>query len=383
LQLALKFRPTFALSFVISASLAMQQSVQARILSGQGLLVAVSSAASTAPAAPSSVRPIAARPSDSATPAAASADQDASTPWLPAGDAAAKAVTPAGQPGGSITSPSGDAAAQAVTPAGQTAAAPTNPSAGQTSTAPETPAAAAPEPSVPAYVQRISKWENEFFSHKYTDESPDKRVGRLEQLIFGAVQTGSTEDRVEKLRSALHQPQSENPGVPSGVSEYTNGTATAPVRKPVTPPAPALDGATAVVPVAGYVSTKTPDRLNPSWSVDQNPVRGPELTVNKKTFTTVLDPQRIIQNLNGAIRDNPKDAELVFQRGKAYLQLDNLNRALADLSEAIAFQPNRSDFYLARAWVYHLMDNSVLSDLDLKQAQFVDPKFPTKIEWGK
>ena len=223
--------------------------------------------------------------------------------------------------------------------------------------------------AVSPIVDQIDKWESEFFSQHYTGEPDSKRIGRLEQLVFGALQKGTDQDRIDKLKDALnHQPDDS----------------TAPPAKPPVSAAPtAPNSPVQTNPVAGYVSAKGQSSIYANPGPDLNPVRPAELTVTKKTFNTVLKPQRVISNLSEAIRDNPKDSELMFQRGKAYLQTDNLQHALMDFGDAITFQPNRSDFYLARAYVYHLMGNSVLSDLDLKQAEFVDPKFPAKVEWGQ
>jgi tetratricopeptide (TPR) repeat protein len=225
-------------------------------------------------------------------------------------------------------------------------------------------------------IQQIGEWESEFFDHHYSGDPAASRIGRIEQLVFGAVQKGTDDERVERLKNALNQAESTNPAIPTGVAE----TNTVP-HQSGTRPANANAGATtiAVSPVTGKVSSITAAEANP----DQDPVRAPTLTVTKKAFATVLKPEKIIQNLSEAIRENPKDAELMFQRGKAYIQVDKLDRALSDISDAIMFQPNRSDFYLARAWVYHLEGNGVMSDLDIKQAQFVDPRFPGKIVWGK
>lgn len=220
---------------------------------------------------------------------------------------------------------------------------------------------------------QVGKWEAEFFSHIYTGDSAASRIGRIEQLIFGAVQKGSDDVRVSHLRDALDQAES---GDPSTLQR----------RPPLRPPSETA--APAAAPVSA-TSSGQPSGKNSNTSMpnanggDQLPVRPVELSVTKKTFPTLLQPEQVIHNLSDAIRDNPKDAELMYQRAKAFIQVDKLDRALSDLSDAIEFNPNRSDFYLARAWVYHLLGNPVMADLDIKQAQFVDPKFPAKILWGQ
>ncbi len=230
-------------------------------------------------------------------------------------------------------------------------------------------------------LQKISLWEKQFFSRRFASDPLDQRLARLEELIFGGVRNGSSTERVERIAKALNQ-QGDGPAVPPGVAEFV--TAPSPPRTPAAASPPTEpSSAIAVMPsLPGQTPTdKRPTKSGDPYNLDQNPVRGPTLTVDKQQFNTSMKPQRVIQNLNDAIRDNPLDAELMYQRGKAFIQIDKPERALTDLSDAIMSQPNRSDFYLARAWVYHVLDNDVLSDLDISHAQFVDPQFPAKVVW--
>jgi tetratricopeptide (TPR) repeat protein len=279
------------------------------------------------------------------------------------------------------------------------------------STAPATPSDAAAAPAKPAgspaVLKQIAHWEDQFFTRQYATEDVDKRLTRIEQLVFGTIETGSDEERIAKLKTALNQP-SDGPAVPAGVAEFVpqtkttqadDGTPTRTNTVAATPPATTSateNGSTppASSDTAGSSQPAVPSAVNgiiddrdtappvvKSLNLEDKPMRVAELHVNKKQFDTVLKPQRVIQNLSEAIRDNPKDPELVYQRAKAYIQLDKFDKALTDLSDAIESQPNRSDFYLARAWVYHLLGNSVMADLDLSRARFVDPHFPEKVDW--
>jgi cytochrome c-type biogenesis protein CcmH/NrfG len=224
-------------------------------------------------------------------------------------------------------------------------------------------------------LKKISLWEHQFFSRGFAADPLDQRLARLEELIFGGVRNGSNSERVERIAKALNQ-QGDGPAVPPGVAEFV--TSPVPPRtSAATPPPAAPTGPIAVMP--NLSQTAAPGSPNPPTV--PNPVRGPTMTVDKQHFSTSMKPQRVIQNLSDAIRDNPLDAELMYQRGKAYIEIDKPDRALSDISDAIMSQPNRSDYYLARAWVYHMLGNSVLSDLDIKHAQFVDPAFPAKVVW--
>jgi len=50
---------------------------------------------------------------------------------------------------------------------------------------------------------QLSTLENRFFFHQYTNESDDKRLDRLERLIFGHARSGSQQDRLNSLRIAI------------------------------------------------------------------------------------------------------------------------------------------------------------------------------------
>jgi hypothetical protein len=289
--------------------------------------------------------------------------------------------------------------------------------------APTDSGSAAQQPATPALPSEIAdpvkKWEKQFFGRAFSKQGIDQRLGRIEQLVFGMTDKGDTSQRLDKLKSALDK-KGSGPAVPPGVAEFApaqsagdNSSRPADNRLPEAVTGDVGQTPTGNSQVAGGGNAAStgngqngdsggtdaqPDMSlavqpvltnNPGATASKDPPPVPlpkrpaELSVSKSTFATALQPQRIIQNLNDAIRDNPKDSELMFQRAKAYIQEDNLQRALSDLCDAIMDQPNRSDFYLARAWVYHLMGNEVLSNMDLGQARFVDPVFPEKIDWAK
>jgi hypothetical protein len=50
---------------------------------------------------------------------------------------------------------------------------------------------------------QLSTLENRFFFHQYTNESDDKRLDRLERLIFGHTRSGSQQDRLNSLQIAI------------------------------------------------------------------------------------------------------------------------------------------------------------------------------------
>ena len=125
------------------------------------------------------------------------------------------------------------------------------------------------------------------------------------------------------------------------------------------------------VPVPMSVPNVTPPPPRPKQVV---------LHVSKESFPSDGSPQRLIKELTYAIKVHPLDPDLQYQRAKASIQLDKYENALEDLSDAIMNQPNKSDYYIARAWVYMKLGNSVLAADDIKQARFVDPGLPAKID---
>jgi tetratricopeptide (TPR) repeat protein len=104
------------------------------------------------------------------------------------------------------------------------------------------------------------------------------------------------------------------------------------------------------------------------------------LKVSKGFFATEGKPGEIIKELDQAIRVHPSDPDLMYERAKAYIQIDKFSNALNDLSDAIIGQPNKSEYYIARAWCYKKLGNSYLAADDLKQARVVDPSLPPQID---
>ncbi|PWT94268.1 MAG: hypothetical protein C5B53_13525 [Candidatus Melainabacteria bacterium] len=54
-----------------------------------------------------------------------------------------------------------------------------------------------------AIAQNLGQLEDKLFEHSYPSEDTGERLNRLEQFVFGDKQTGSTSDRVNRLKSTL------------------------------------------------------------------------------------------------------------------------------------------------------------------------------------
>ncbi|MCA9816618.1 MAG: caspase family protein [Cyanobacteriota/Melainabacteria group bacterium] len=111
---------------------------------------------------------------------------------------------------------------------------------------------------------------------------------------------------------------------------------------------------------------------------------GESLHLDKDYFDKIgpKEPKRLLRGYNTAIRSNPKDPELFYNRGVAYIKMERWIDALNDLSDALMNDPNKTHFYVARAYVYHKMGRDVNAWQDIKQAQFYDWKFPKKVSFG-
>lgn len=109
-----------------------------------------------------------------------------------------------------------------------------------------------------------------------------------------------------------------------------------------------------------------------------------KLVLNKEYFEKIglPNPKKLLKSYTTAIRSNPKDPELFYSRGVAFIKLERWIDALNDLSDALMNDPNKAHFYVARAYVYHRMNRDVNAFQDIKQAQFYDRKFPAKVVFG-
>jgi tetratricopeptide (TPR) repeat protein len=58
-----------------------------------------------------------------------------------------------------------------------------------------------------------------------------------------------------------------------------------------------------------------------------------------RTYLALESPHRAAMSATDALHDNPTDASMYALRGEAYLQMENWDRAIADLEEAIRRDP--------------------------------------------
>jgi tetratricopeptide (TPR) repeat protein len=88
-----------------------------------------------------------------------------------------------------------------------------------------------------------------------------------------------------------------------------------------------------------------------------------------------------IAKLNNALELDDVNQELIYRRGILNEQLGNLDAALKDFTRAISLTPMESKLYIARARVYHTLNQADLEQDDLQKAQSVDPLVPNHIKF--
>jgi tetratricopeptide (TPR) repeat protein len=103
-----------------------------------------------------------------------------------------------------------------------------------------------------------------------------------------------------------------------------------------------------------------------------------------KTFSSVENADKAIDNYSKAIKINPKLVKAYNNRGIAYIGQKKYDLAIADFSKAIELDPQNGKAYNNRAIVYSYQgeNNKALQDLHKAQSLgiAVNPEFLKKIE---
>lgn len=110
------------------------------------------------------------------------------------------------------------------------------------------------------------------------------------------------------------------------------------------------------------------------------PARRSQPVTNDTKLSSILSqPTRRIEDIDEAIRMDPSNPGLYYERGRVYKRVGNLDRAIKDFSDAIKLNPMIAKYYLDRARCYHEQNKQTLCQSDIKRAQSVDPKVPRHI----
>jgi tetratricopeptide (TPR) repeat protein len=109
-----------------------------------------------------------------------------------------------------------------------------------------------------------------------------------------------------------------------------------------------------------------------------------ELFEQGKTFSSVENADKAIDNYSKAIKINPKLAKAYNNRGIAYTWQKKYDLAIADFNKAIELDPKNGKTYNNRAIVYSYQGENKKALQDLQKAQSlgvaVNPEFLKKIE---
>ncbi len=127
-------------------------------------------------------------------------------------------------------------------------------------------------------------------------------------------------------------------------------------------------------------SSNSDDEAYSKPSNDTAPRSG-VIYLDSQFFSVKGDPRTLAKELYDAIKNNPSDPELYFQRAKALIQLEDWHSAIASLSEAIQMSPNRAQYYLGRAYVNFRMGKKAIAQQDLEQAKFYDNKMSSNVRF--
>lgn len=113
-------------------------------------------------------------------------------------------------------------------------------------------------------------------------------------------------------------------------------------------------------------SLASPDKLVLSW----------------KYFSNVENPDKAYQSACEAGDAHFNNVEFLFNKAKINIQRQKWSAAEQQLKNALVDDPNRWDFYLARAYCYYKMKRNGLAMSDLETAKFKNPTLTRNIEFG-
>ncbi len=97
-------------------------------------------------------------------------------------------------------------------------------------------------PKANAFQVAIGQIEDKLYEHEYRSETDDARLARIEKFVFGAVQTGTTAERVQRVQATFASESSAIDKVTPSTNQAPKPAASAPATPAVTS-TPAFDSA--------------------------------------------------------------------------------------------------------------------------------------------
>lgn len=114
----------------------------------------------------------------------------------------------------------------------------------------------------------LSALENKFYSHDFAGEPVEKRLNRLERLVFGAAKTGPVQDRITQLLLEVPLAADPQPSAAPAVSAQPNTTV--PAQPDTAAPAnePAIKGPSAHWSLQGDVTSMEKQVFGKTYTSD-------------------------------------------------------------------------------------------------------------------
>jgi tetratricopeptide (TPR) repeat protein len=122
-----------------------------------------------------------------------------------------------------------------------------------------------------------------------------------------------------------------------------------------------------------FSSTRqSPDKDNPNSNI----------VLTCSYFSSEADPRAAYGSMCEATDVNFNNPDFYFRKAKILIQLENWGKAMQTLKGCIVDDPNKAEYYLARAYCYHKLRMEALAQADLRTAKFKNPTLPAVIEFG-
>jgi len=116
----------------------------------------------------------------------------------------------------------------------------------------------------------------------------------------------------------------------------------------------------------------------------KNSIASPQkMVLSWKYFSNVENPDKAYTAACEAGDAHFNNVEFLFNKAKINIQRQKWSAAEQQLKNALIDDPNRWDFYLARAYCYFKMKRNGLAMSDLENAKFKNPTLPRDIEFGE
>jgi hypothetical protein len=142
---------------------------------------------------------------------------------------------------------------------------------------------------------------------------------------------------------------------------------------------PDSSGYVAFVPTVNLTTNNPASLLGepPSDNTSKQPLK-----LTRSYFSNETNPRVAYQSMCQATDVNFNNPDFYFRKAKILIQMGNWAKAMTELKGVIVDDPNKYEYYLARALCYHHLGMEALCEADIRTARFKNPSLPEKIEFG-